>query len=172
MQTANMVGVVRPMMDNNANNKPHKFHSFAAYGLDHKTVLPANIPDDILKILFPTYNPLCFNLPGFGTVLGDLMSAGMSITGNLTRMIAVQPQSNNPQRNTYLNDGLVPYYSAIRPGSVVISHPTNIQSNLSHIDELFSWYAWDIVKPELEYFNNNPVYRTSKPIVNNEIVLV
>lgn len=179
MQTAYMTGVVRPMMDNNQNNKPHKFHSFAGTGLDHRTVLPSSIPDDALKLIFPTYNPICLDVPGFGTLLGDIMTLGMTITGNLTRIIPVQPRYNNPQRNTYINDGLVPYYSGIRPGSYVVKPPTSPQAYLSHIDELFSWYAWDIVKPEVEYFKDHPVYRQSNPtqqpkdaeIINSEPVV-
>lgn len=40
MQTAYMSGVVRPMMDNHPENRPEKFHCFASWGLDHKTVFP------------------------------------------------------------------------------------------------------------------------------------
>jgi len=168
MQTSYMTGVVRPMMDNNVNNKPQKFHSFAAWGGSHNTELPATVKDDILKIIFPDYQPLCFDMPGFGTFTGGLMSAGMKVTELLTKLIAVQPQYNNPQRNTSDNDGLVPFYSAIRPGSILISQPKpSTHSYLNHIDELFSWYAWDIVKPEVEYFKDHPVFRTPKPVANN-----
>jgi triacylglycerol esterase/lipase EstA (alpha/beta hydrolase family) len=168
LQPAYMAGVVRPMMDNNQYNRPEKFHSFSGTGLDHRTVLPASIPDDALKIIFPTYNPICINLPGFGAVLGDLMTAGMVVTGNITRIVPVQPRYNNPQRNTTINDGLVPYYSGIRPGSVVVKPPTSPQAYLSHIDELFSWYTWDIVKPEVEYFKDHPVFRTIKSNIQNQ----
>ena len=164
MQTAYMAGVVRPMMDNHPNNRPEKFHCYGAWGSDHKTVLPNAIPDDILKVVFPDYQPLCLDIPGFGVFAGDLMSSFMGITGLLTNIAAVQPRYQNPQKNHQLNDGLAPYYSSIRPGSLVISEPPpSQQSNLNHIDVLLSSYAWNIVQPEIEYFNNNPVLRKGNP---------
>lgn len=163
MQTAYMVGVVRPMMDNHPNNRPEKFHCFGAWGYDHKTVLPAAMPDDILKVVFPNYQPLCLDIPGFGTLAGDLMSSFMEITANLSKLVQVQPKYNNPQRNLVQLDGLAPYYSSFRPGSIPISLPPNSsQSYLNHIDVLLSSYMWDIVLPEIDYFKNNPVLRKGK----------
>jgi hypothetical protein len=164
MQTAYMAGVVRPMMDNHPDNRPEKFHCYGAWGSDHKTVLPNAIPDDILKVVFRDYQPLCLDIPGFGVFAGDLMSSFMGITGLLTNIAAVQPRYQNPQKNHQLNDGLAPYYSSIRPGSMVISEPPpSQQSYLNHIDVLLSSYAWNIVQPEIEYFNNNPVLRKRNP---------
>lgn len=160
MQTAYMAGVVRPMMDNHPNNRPEKFHCFGAWGYEHKTVLPSAISDDILKVVFPDYQPLCLDIPGFGTTAGDLMSGFMGITGLLTNVSAIQPKYENPQRNHQLNDGLAPYYSALRPGSVEISQrPPSQASNLNHIDVLLSSYMWNIVQPEIEYFKDHPVLR-------------
>jgi hypothetical protein len=160
MQTAYMAGVVRPMMDNHPNNRPEKFHCFAAWGYEHPTVFPNAIPDDILKVVFPNYNPLCFDIPGFGTLAGNLMTGFMGLTGLLTNISAIQPIYENPQKNHQLNDGLAPYYSAIRPGSVVISQPPpSQQSYLNHIDVLLSSNMWNIVQPEIEYFKDHPVFR-------------
>lgn len=165
MQTAYMAGVVRPMIDNHPNNRPDKFHCFAGWGFDHKTVLPSAINDDILKVVFKDYQPLCIDIPGFGTFAGDLMSTGMAITGNISKLIQVQDRYNNPSRNQQYNDGLAPYYSSIRPGSTVISQaPPAQQSYINHIDELFSSTMWNIVQPEIEYFKNNPVLRKSNTI--------
>lgn len=162
MQTAYMAGVVRPMIDNHPNNRPDKFHCFAAWGFNHKTVLPNAIPDDILKVVFKDYQPLCLDIPGLGVFAGDLMSAGMEITGNISKLVQVQDRYNNPSRNQQYNDGLAPYYSSIRPGSTVISQlPPSQQSNLNHIDVLLSSNMWNIVQPEIEYFKNNPVLRKS-----------
>ena len=169
MQTAYMAGVVRPMMDNHPNNRPEKFHCFAAWGSAHPTVLPNAIPDDILKVVFPDYQPLCLDIPGFGVLAGDLMSSFMGITGLLTSIAAIQPKYENPQKNHQLNDGLAPYYSALRPGSVEISErPPSPQSNLNHIDVLLSSNMWNIVQPEIEYFKNNPVLRKGNIKINND----
>ncbi len=166
MQTAYMAGVVRPMMDNHPNNRPEKFHCFASWGFEHKTVFPNAIPDDILKVVFPDYQPLCLDIPGFGVFAGDLMSGFMNFTGIVTNIAAIQPKYENPQKNHQLNDGLAPYYSSIRPGSVVISQaPPSQQSYLNHIDVLLSSYMWSIVETEIEYFKNNPVLRKGN-IVN------
>ena len=160
MQTAYMAGIVRPMMDNHPNNRPEKFHCFASWGMDHKTVLPSAIPDDILKVVFNDYRPLCLDIPGFGTFAGDLMSGGMSIIGSLSHLVQVQDKYNNPQKNQAFMDGLAPYYSSIRPGSVVISQPPpSQQSYLNHIDVLLASNMWTVVQPEIEYFKNNPVLR-------------
>lgn len=160
MQTAYMAGVVRPMMDNHPNNRPDKFHCFAAWGYEHPTVFPNAIPDDILKVVFPNYNPLCLDIPGFGALAGNLMTGFMGFTGLLTNISAIQPKYENPQKNHQLNDGLAPYYSAIRPGSVVISQPPpSQQSYLNHIDVLLSSNMWNIVQPEIEYFKDHPVFR-------------
>ena len=169
MQTAYMAGVVRPMMDNHPNNRPEKFHCFGAWGYEHKTVLPNAIPDDILKVVFPDYQPLCLDIPGFGVFAGDLMSTFMGFTGLVTSIAAIQPKYENPQKNHQLNDGLAPYYSAIRPGSVVISQPPpSQQSNLNHIDVLLSSYTWNIVQPEIEYFKANPVLRKGDIVNTSE----
>lgn len=160
MQTAYMAGVVRPMMDNHPNNRPEKFHCFGAWGYEHPTVFPNAIPDDIIKVVFPNYRPLCLDIPGFGVLAGNLMTAFMGFTGVVTNIAAIQPKYENPQNNHQLNDGLAPYYSAIRPGSVIISQPPpSQQSNLNHIDVLLSSNMWNIVQPEIEYFKNNPVLR-------------
>lgn len=160
MQTAYMAGVVRPMMDNHPQNQPEKFHCYAAWGMNHTTVLPDAIPDDILKVVFRDYQPLCLDIPGFGKLAGDLMSAGMSVIGSISRLVQVQPKYDNPSRNQQYLDGLAPYYSSIRPGAVNISEPPpSQQSNLNHIDVLLSSYMWDIVQPEIEYFKTNPVLR-------------
>jgi hypothetical protein len=171
MQTAYMVGVVRPMMDNHPNNRPEKFHCFGAWGFDHNTELPDAMPDDILKVVFPNYQPLCLDIPGFGGFAGDLMSSFMEITGTISKLVQVQPKYNNPQRNTAQLDGLSPYYSSFRPGSVPISMPPNApQSYLNHIDVLLSSYMWDIVAPEIDYFKNNPVLRKHKlPVTESEV---
>ncbi|MBK9327826.1 MAG: T9SS type A sorting domain-containing protein [Sphingobacteriales bacterium] len=160
MQTAYMAGVVRPMMDNHPENRPEKFHCFASWGLDHKTVLPDAMPDDILKVVFNDYRPICVDIPGFGTLAGDLMSGFMNITGNLSRIVQVQDKYNNPQKNIYDIDGLAPYFSSIRPGAVAFSQPPPSQhSYLNHIDVLLSSYMWDKVFPEIQYFKDHPVLR-------------
>ena len=166
MQTAYMAGVARPMMDNHPNNRPEKFHCFGAWGFEHATVFPNAIPDDILKVVFPDYQPLCLDIPGFGVLAGNLMTAFMGFTGTVTNIAAIQPKYENPQKNHQLNDGLAPYYSAIRPGSVIISQPPpSQQSYLNHIDVLLSSYTWNIVQPEIEYFKNHPVLRKSNPVI-------
>lgn len=168
MQTAYMAGVVRPMMDNHPNNRPEKFHCFGAWGYEHATVFPNAIPDDILKVVFPDYQPLCLDIPGFGNLAGSLMTGFMGFTGLVTNISAIQPKYENPQKNHQLNDGLAPYYSAIRPGSVVISQPPpSQQSYLNHIDVLLSAYTWNIVQPEIEYFKNHPVLRKGDSPVSN-----
>lgn len=160
MQTAYMAGVVRPMMDNHPDNRPEKFHCFASWGLDHKTVFPAAIPDDMLKVVFNDYRPLCLDIPGFGTLAGDLMTGFMTVVGNLSRIVQVQDKYNNPQKNLYDIDGLAPYYSSIRPGASSFSQPPpSQQSYLNHIDVLLSSYMWDKVFPEIEYFKDHPVLR-------------
>ncbi|MFN8239068.1 MAG: T9SS type A sorting domain-containing protein [Chitinophagales bacterium] len=160
MQTAYMAGVVRPMMDNHPDNRPEKFHCFASWGLDHKTVFPGAIPDDMLKVVFNDYRPLCLDIPGFGTLAGDLMTGFMTIVGNLSRIVQVQDKYNNPQKNLYDIDGLAPYYSSIRPGAVSFSQPPpSQQSYLNHIDVLLSSYMWDKVLPEIQYFKDHPVLR-------------
>lgn len=165
MQTAYMAGVVRPMMDNHPNNRPEKFHCFGAWGYAHPTVLPNAISDDILKVVFPDYQPLCLDIPGFGAFGSSLMSTFMGFTGYVTEIAAIQPKYENPQKNHQQNDGLAPYYSAIRPGSVVISQPPpSQQSFLNHIDVLLSSYTWNIVQPEIEYFKSHPVLRKSNPV--------
>ncbi len=166
MQTAYMAGVVRPMMDNHPNNRPEKFHCFAAWGKSHRTVFPPNISDDILKVVFKDYQSLCVDIPGFGNTAGDLISGGMSTSGDISNFVQVQPQYNNPYNNQAYMDGLAPYYSSIRPGSIVISEPPpSQQSNLNHVDVLLSSNTWDIVHPEIEYFKNNPVFKSAPSIV-------
>lgn len=165
MQTAYMAGVVRPMIDNHPNNNPAKFHCFAAHGSDHPTVLPSAISDDILKVVFPDYRPACIDIPGFGNFASSLMSTFMNITGVISKVVQVQDKYNNPSKNTNFSDGLAPYYSSLRPGSTVISQPPPAQqSYLNHIDVLLSSYTWNIVQPEIEYFKNNPTFRTTNPI--------
>ena len=165
MQTAYMAGVVRPMIDNHPNNNPAKFHCFAAHGFDHPTVLPSAISDDILKVVFPDYRPACIDIPGFGNFASSLMSTFMNITGVISKVVQVQDKYNNPSKNTNFSDGLAPYYSSLRPGSTVISQPPPAQqSYLNHIDVLLSSYTWNIVQPEIEYFKNNPTFRTTNPI--------
>lgn len=160
MQTAYMAGVVRPMIDNHPNNRPDKFHCFAAWGYQHATQFPNAIPDDILKVVFPDYQPLCLDIPGFGPLAGNLMTGFMGFTGLLTDIANVQPRYENPANNHHLNDGLAPYFSSLRPGCVEISQrPPAQQSNLNHIDVLLSAYTWNIVQPEIEYFKNHPVLR-------------
>lgn len=165
MQTAYMAGVVRPMIDNHPNNNPAKFHCFAAHGSEHPTVLPSAISDDILKVVFPDYRPACIDIPGFGNFASSLMSTFMNITGVISKVVQVQDKYNNPSKNTNFSDGLAPYYSSLRPGSTVISQPPPAQqSYLNHIDVLLSSYTWNIVQPEIEYFKNNPTFRTTNPI--------
>lgn len=160
MQTAYMAGVVRPMMDNHPNNRPEKFHCFAAWGKDHHSVFPPNVPDDILKIIFPDFQPVCTDIPGFGNFAGDLISSGMSLIGDLSHLVQVQPEYDNPQKNQVYLDGLAPYYSSLRPGSVEISEaPPATSSYLNHIDVLLSSEMWNVVQPEIEYFKHHPVFR-------------
>lgn len=163
MQTAYMMSTVRPMFDNHPNNNPQKFHCFGAWGMEHQVRLPSSISDDILKVVFPQYRPICLDIPGFGNVANSLMSAFMYATGFLTKLVPVQDRYQNPYHNTLLNDGLVPYYSSQRPGSVEISPRPNAQeSYLNHIDVLLSNETWDNVKPELEYFTLHPQLRTAQ----------
>ncbi|MEN9447320.1 MAG: hypothetical protein RJA25_610 [Bacteroidota bacterium] len=178
MQTPYMAGVVRPMLDNHPNNHPEKYHCFAAWGYQHATQFPNDaIPDDILKVVFKDYQPLCLDIPGFGPLAGNLMTLFMGVTGLLTEITNVQPKYENPAKNHKLNDGLAPYYSSLRPGSVEISQrPPSQQSYINHIDELLSSYSWNIVQPEIEYFKSNPTFRKNNlyktPIenkVNNPI---
>lgn len=171
MQTAYMAGVVRPMIDNHPNNRPEKFHCYAAWGYQHATQFPGAIPDDMLKVVFRDYQPLCLDIPGFGNFAGGLMSTFMGITGILTDISNVQPKYENPAKNHHLNDGLAPYYSSLRPGSIEISQrPPSQQSYLNHIDELLSSYAWNIVQPEIEYFKLHPVLRkANQPLATENV---
>lgn len=162
MQTAYMMSTVRPMLDNHPNNNPQKFHCFGAWGMEHPTRLPSAISDDILKVVFPQYRPLCLEIPGFGDLAGTLMSGFMYATGFLTKLVPVQERYQNPYHNTIINDGLVPYYSSQRPGSIEISPRPNAQESfLNHIDIFRSSETWDNVKPELDYFTLHPQLRTA-----------
>jgi pimeloyl-ACP methyl ester carboxylesterase len=168
MQTAYMAGVVRPMMDNNPDNRPEKFHCFATWGNGHTTVFPPEIPDDILKVVFPDYNPSCIEIPGFGTLAGNLITGLMNIIGDLSHLVQVQGKYNNPQKNQIYMDGLAPYYSSLRPGSVVLSQsPPSQQSFLNHMDALLSSNMWGIVQQEIDYFKNHPVFRKKNTALIN-----
>jgi triacylglycerol esterase/lipase EstA (alpha/beta hydrolase family) len=163
MQTAYMAGVVRPMMDNHPDNRPEKFHCFASWGKGHRTVFPANIPDDPIKVLFKDYQPLCTDIPGFGNFASDLITGGLDIIGDLSHLVQVQSKYDNPQKNQQYMDGLAPYYSSIRPGSVVLSEPPpSQQSFLNHMDVLLADNMWPIVRNEIEYFRNHPVLRKAQ----------
>ena len=168
MQTANMERVVRPMLDNHPNNNPAKFRNFAAWSFLHPTEFPATIPDDILKDVFPDYQPLCIELPGSGALAGGLMTFAMGATGILTNITTLLPQYQNTHRNYFQNDGLVPLYSSIRPGSYLFSElPPSQQAYLNHIDITRSSYMWNMVLPQIEYFEQHPQFRLS----NNSISL-
>lgn len=168
MQTAYMAGVVRPMMDNHPNNRPEKFRCFAGWGYDHRTILPNAMPDDILNVVFYNYRPLCVDIPGLGQFAGDLMSGFMNITATLSKLVQVQDNYNNPTKNQNYIDGLAPYYSSIRPGAYTFSEPPpSTQSYLNHIDVLLSSYTWNLVKPEIDYFKNNPVLRKNTKSTSN-----
>jgi pimeloyl-ACP methyl ester carboxylesterase len=182
MQAAYMAGVVRPMMDNHPKNKPDKFRCFASWGYLHPTELPNNIPDDILKVVFyDSYRPLCIDIPGLGSIGGGLMNVFMAATGLVTASISIQASYQNPSKNTYMNDGLAPYYSSIRPGAIEISERPNAASNnLNHIDVLLSKYTWNVVNNELEDIMSNSNrnsklsasnvrINTNEPIVNSSM---
>lgn len=172
MQTANMERVVRPMLDNHPNNNPTKFRNFAAWGYQHPTAFPPAIPDDILKVVFPDYQPLCLEIPGSGALAGGLMSFAMGTTGLLTDITTLLPQYQSTHRNYHQNDGLVPLYSSNRPGSYVFSAPPpSQQAYLNHIDILLSANMWNNVLPQIEYFEQHPAYRLSLntiPIANQQ----
>lgn len=156
MQPAYSVGVMRQMFDNHPQNNPQKFRCFGAYNGNHKTELPSpNIPDDFLSLVFYDYKPLCLDLP-IGKLGGELVSLPMSIGNILNQLVIVPKYFQNKAGDIKINDGVAPYYSAIRPGSVEISSTTNPTSNINHIDELFSKYTWEIIRDNVYYFNENP----------------
>lgn len=164
MQPAYSVGVMRQMFDNHPQNNPQKFRCFGAYNGNHKTELPSpNIPDDFLSLVFYDYKPLCLDLP-IGKLGGELVSLPMSI-GNILNLLVMVPKYNqNKAGDIKINDGVAPYYSAIRSGSIEISSTTSPTSNINHIDELFSKYTWEMVRDNVYYFNEHPQYiKTTNP---------
>lgn len=168
--TSPYVSTMRDMFDNHPKNNPQQFRCFGAYNHLNQTQFPKNIPDDFFKILFyDDYKPLCIDLP-IGQIGGAIMSLGMSVAGIVTQFVNVPEIYTNPQKNTKDSDGLVPYYSAIRPGAVEISSRTSPVSNINHIDELFTWYTWDIIKDNIYYFiNNQPTAKLSNKKIEKKV---
>ncbi|MCB9032889.1 MAG: T9SS type A sorting domain-containing protein [Chitinophagales bacterium] len=162
LQTAYMTGVVRPMMDNSAENRPEKFRCFGAWGFNNIMRFPPNIPDDIAKVVFyEQYRPLCFDIPGLGVIAGGLMTAGFTLLGGVSKIIPIPSayQYPNYDNNKY-TDGLVSYYSAFRPGATEVSErPPSTNSFLNHVDVLLSSETWDEVYEQIQYCTQNPVLR-------------
>jgi pimeloyl-ACP methyl ester carboxylesterase len=151
MTPAYMKGVVRPMMDNHPKNEPEKFRCYGTWGYQHATQLPNPISDDLLKVVLYDYKPLCFDIPGMSQIASGLMSFAMGSAGLITSIMPVQDAYQNPTKNTSINDGLAPYYSSFRPGSIEISERPNAEStNLNHIDVLMTKYTWNVVNNELQ----------------------
>ncbi len=166
MQTAYMAGVVRPMMDNHPDNHPEKFHCFGAWGSDHHNTLPDDIPDDAIRVVNPMYVSSC-QPSGFlvHMFMEGLFTDAMIIIGAMSRTVHVQSKYENPQHNETDMDGLSPYYSAIRPGSVEVSaRPPDSSSYLNHLDVVWADVMWDRVFHEVEYFKDHPVLRKSNVV--------
>lgn len=118
------------------------------------------LPDDMIKVVFNDYRPLCFDIPGFGTFAGDLMTGFMTITGNLSRLVQVRISTITHKKICMILITMALYYSSIRPGAVAFSRPPpSQQSYLNHIDVLLSSNMWDKVLPEIQYFKDHPVLR-------------
>lgn len=169
MQTANMVNRVRPAIDNNPNNHPEKYFTFGGWGYYKITKLPLTLPANLLSLISYS-NPPCVELP-MGGVYGSAISLLFKVSGGLTKISQLPFSVDIPDNEKFINDGLSPYASTLRPGSLNVGGKIGEQSAfLNHFDFLWGATMWPKILPVLQNIENNEFQKQTSSIAQTQTI--
>lgn len=165
LQTSFVQNRVRPFMDNNPNNHPEKFVTLGGWGDKKITTLPLLVPADIATLWSYT-NPNCTELP-IGPIYGGSISLLFNVTGLLTRASNFPYSESIPGGRTF-NDGLAPYGSSVRPGSLkALAPPGDPKSFFNHFDFLWGEAMWPLIQSHIDMLSAG---RVSQPSAEENII--
>lgn len=137
LQTAYMQGVVRPYLDNHANNAPEKFITLGGKGKYRRPTIPDWVAFDIPNLVFYSM-PVCTPLP-VGNIDEFLIQAFFSIVGGLTDILPTSIYTHGGNQN---NDGIIPYYSSLRPNGFEFTDLNASSADYNHFEAFYAQRNW------------------------------